>query len=55
MNMKIIRNRQIQDYLEENECLAAIIDGRDYYYIPTKQLSLLLEKYYIKYTCIPNK
>ena len=53
--MKVIRNYRIQDYLAENNCMPAYIDGEEFYYNRTPFLYELLDNYYIEYICLPNK
>lgn len=54
-NLKKIRNKHIQNYLEEHGCLAAIEDEEAYYYKKTSQFTSLLDSYFIEFICIPNK
>lgn len=56
MRLERVSNIHIQDYLYENglepvkEDLLGVA-----FYKPCRKFYLLLDKYYIKYTCIPNK
>lgn len=53
--MKKIRNKHMQDYLEENGIYPVREDYEAAYYRHTPKLLSLLDSYFIKYICIPNK
>ena len=53
--MKKIQNLNIINFLEENGIYPVKEDFFFAYYRETPQLFLLLDKYFIKYICIPNK
>ncbi len=52
---KKITNINIQLFLEENGTYPVIEDYFAAYYARTPQLYELLDQYFIKYICIPNK
>lgn len=53
--MKKIRNKHIQDYLEEHGYLPKYENGNECWYESTPQFVSLLDSYFIQYICIPNK
>ena len=54
-NLKRIRNLHINNYLEEHG-LYPIYEEYEYcYYERTPLLLSLLDKFHVKYSCIPNK
>ena len=53
--MKKIRNNNIKNFLEENGIYPVKEEYGYAYYKSTPQFFSLLDSYFIKYICIPNK
>lgn len=53
--MKKIRNNNIKNFLEENGIYPVKEDYEFAYYRKTPKLYSLLDSYFIKFICIPNK
>ena len=53
--MKIITNDNIKNFLEENGIYPVREWYEKAYYKETAQLFSLLDSYYIKFSCMPNK
>lgn len=53
--MKKIKNDNIKNFLALNGIYPVREDYETAYYKQTPQLSSLLDSYFIKYICIPNK
>ena len=54
-NLKRIRSLRINNYLEEHGLYPVYEEYDECYYERTSQLLLLLDKFHVKYSCIPNK
>ena len=53
--MRAIKNTRIVDYLWMNGIKPTYERYGVAYYKCSKQLQLLMDRYYIEFTCIPNK
>lgn len=53
--MFCVRSRRLIDYLWERGCIPAYETAAGAYYVITEDLYMLLDNYYIRYYCIPNK
>ena len=53
--MWIIKSERLIDYLWERGCIPIMECGSIAFYRSSADLRLLLENYYIRYVCIPNR
>ena len=53
--MLCIRSKKVIDYLYTRGCIPAIDTEAAAYYQATQDLYMLLDSYYIKNYCIPNR
>jgi len=53
--MWIIKSERLIDYLWERGCIPIMECGSIAFYRSSADFRLLLESYYIRYVCIPNR